>query len=55
MKEIILSSENRKDVTNIKDVYLRGLKFTYVETIIDVLYLSLLKHKVENPKNIDLF
>ncbi len=52
LKEIILSSENRKDVTNIKDVYLRGLKFTYVETIMDVLDLSLLKQKVANPKKI---
>jgi len=52
LKDIILSSENRKDVTNIKDVYLRGLKFTYVETIMDVLDLSLLKQKVANPKKI---
>lgn len=52
LKEIILSSENRKDIASIKDVYLRGLKFTYVETIMDVLDLSLLKQKVANPKKI---
>jgi len=52
LKEIILSSENMKNVTSIKDVYLKGLKFTYVDTIMDVLDLSLLKQKVANPKKI---
>ncbi|HDZ41399.1 MAG TPA: endopeptidase La [Bacteroidetes bacterium] len=52
LKEIILSSGNRKDVNSIKDVYLKGLKFSYVETIMDVLDLSLLKQKVVNPKRI---
>jgi len=52
LKEIILSSENRKNVAIIKDVYLKGLKFTYVDTIMDVLDLSLLKQKVANPKKI---
>jgi len=52
LKEIILSSENKKNVDNIKDVYLKGLKFTYVDTIMDVLDLSLLKQKVTNPRKI---
>ncbi len=52
IKEIILSEENRKDVENIKDIYIRGLKFHYVETIMDALDLSLLKQKVRNPKKI---
>ena len=52
LKEIILSSENKKDVDSIKNVYLKGLKFSYVETIMDVLDLSLLKQKVVNPKRI---
>jgi ATP-dependent Lon protease len=52
LKEILLSSENRKDVENIKDVYLRGLKFSYVETIMDVLRTALLKQKVVNAKRI---
>jgi ATP-dependent Lon protease len=50
IKEIILSEENRKDVENIKEIYIRGLKFHYVETIMGVLELSLLKQKVKNPK-----
>lgn len=52
IKEIIVSEENRKDVENIKEVYIRGLKFHYVETIMGVLELALLNQKVKNPKKI---
>jgi ATP-dependent Lon protease len=52
IKEIILSEENRKDVEDIKELYIRGLKFHYVESIMGVLDLSLLKQKVRNPKKI---
>jgi ATP-dependent Lon protease len=52
IKEIIVSEENRKDVENIKEIYIRGLKFHYVETIMEVLELALLKLKVRNPKKI---
>jgi ATP-dependent Lon protease len=52
IKEIILSEENRKDVEDIKDIYVEGLKFHYVDSIMEVLELSLLKQKVKNPKKI---
>ena len=52
IKEIIISEENRKDVENIKEIYITGLKFHYVETIMGVLELALLKQKVKNPKKI---
>jgi len=52
IKEIIVSEENRKDVEDIKEVYIHGLKFHYVATIMDVLDLSLLHQKVRNPKKI---
>jgi ATP-dependent Lon protease len=52
IKEIIVSEENRKDVEDIKDIYIEGLKFHFVETIMEVLELSLLKQKVKNPKKI---
>jgi ATP-dependent Lon protease len=52
IKEIIISEENRKDVEDIKEIYIRGLKFFYVETIMGVLELALLKQKVKNPKKI---
>lgn len=52
IKEIILSEDNRKDVEDIKEIYIKGLKFCYVDTIMEVLELSLLKQKVKNPKKI---
>jgi ATP-dependent Lon protease len=52
IKEIIISEENRKDVENIKEIYIKGLKFHYVETIMGVLELALLQQKVKNPKKI---
>lgn len=52
IKEIIVSAENRKDVENIKEIYIRGLKFHYVDTIMGVLELALLKQTVKNPKKI---
>jgi ATP-dependent Lon protease len=52
IKEIIISEDNRKDVENINEIYIRGLKFHYVDTIMGVLELALLKQKVKNPKKI---
>jgi ATP-dependent Lon protease len=50
--DIILSSDNKKDIDEIKDVYVKGLNFHYVETITDVLNLALLDEKVEKPLDI---
>ncbi len=52
IKEIVLSEDNRKDVEDIKELYIKGLKFNYVRTIMEALDLSLLKQKVSNPKKI---
>lgn len=52
IKEIILSKENRKDIGEIKDIYLKGLKFHFVDDIQDVLQLALLNQKVKNPKDV---
>jgi ATP-dependent Lon protease len=49
IKEIILSSKNKKDIVEIEKIYLRGLKFHYVDTIEDVLKIALLKERVKNP------
>lgn len=35
--DIVLSSENRKDVDDISEIYLRGLSFHYVGTVLDVI------------------
>jgi len=50
--EIILSVENKKNLEEIKDIYLKGLNFYFVNTIMDVLELALLKTKVEKPLKI---
>lgn len=42
IKEIILCSENRKDIEDIKQEYLKGLKFHYVDTIEEVLEIAIL-------------
>ena len=34
---IVLSEENRKDIEDIKDIYVKGLTFVYVKTIDDVI------------------
>lgn len=52
IKEIIVSEENKKDVEDINEIYIKGLKFHYVDTIMEVLDLSLLRQKVKNPKKI---
>ncbi len=50
IKEIILSEENRKDIAEIKDIYIKGLTFHYVDNIMQVLNLALLDEKVDKPQ-----
>ncbi|HPM09338.1 MAG TPA: endopeptidase La, partial [Paludibacter sp.] len=40
--DIILSKENEKDIEEIKAVYLKGLRFHYVQDIMEVLNFALL-------------
>ncbi|MCB0762222.1 MAG: endopeptidase La [Flavobacteriales bacterium] len=49
IKEIILSERNRKDIEDINERYLKGLKFHFVTEMIEVIQLALLKEKVVNP------
>ena len=37
IKTIVLSSENERDIKEIKDIYIKGLTFKYVDTMEDVL------------------
>lgn len=53
IKEIVLSGLNRKDVEDINEKYVRGLRFTYADTIMDVINHVLLRKKVENARIID--
>ncbi len=50
IKEIILSSDNKKDISQIKDIYLSGLKFHFVDEIMEVLKYALLKQKVRERR-----
>ncbi|MCA1757531.1 MAG: endopeptidase La [Bacteroidales bacterium] len=52
MKEVILSSGNRKNVEAIDESYLKGLKFQYADTIMDVLGMALLRERVLHPRKI---
>jgi len=53
IREIVLSEQNRKDVEEIKVKYVRGLKFRYVDTIMDVLDHVLLRQKVADARAIE--
>lgn len=47
IKEIILSRKNEKDILDINPRYLKGLKFHYVDEMIEVVDKALLKEKVD--------
>ncbi|HYC85408.1 MAG TPA: endopeptidase La [Chryseosolibacter sp.] len=49
IKEIVLSSKNRRDIEEIEKHYVKGLVFHYVDTVDEVLKVALLKEKVTSP------
>ncbi|MCI2229687.1 endopeptidase La [Polaribacter sp. MSW13] len=53
IKEIILCEDNRKDILEIKESYLKGLTFHYVTDMKQVIDIALTKQKVKNPKKLD--
>ena len=52
IKEIILCEENRRDVEEIKEEYLKGLTFHYVKEMEEVIKLAILDEKVKNPRKL---
>ena len=52
VKEIILCEENRKDVEEIKDEYLKGLTFHYVKEMKEVIDIAILNEKVRDDKQL---
>ena len=46
IKEIILCEENRKNIEEITEIYLKGLTFYYVRDIKEVLSIALTNEKV---------
>ncbi|MCD7972754.1 MAG: endopeptidase La [Candidatus Azobacteroides sp.] len=49
IREIILSEHNRKNIEEIKEIYFKGLKFYFVNDILEVVEIALLKDKVKDP------
>ena len=49
IKHIVLCQDNKKDIDEIPEVYLNGVTFHYVNTVMDVLDFALLSEKVANP------
>ncbi len=49
INHIILSVDNRKDIEQIDEKYLKGLSFSYVKEMNEVIQLALLKSKVKSP------
>ena len=52
--EIILSKSNEKDIIEINEDYIKGLKFHYVSEMKDVIDYALSKEKVKNALDISL-
>lgn len=49
IKEIILCEDNRKDIEEIREDYLTGLTFDYVDSMMDVIKIALTDKEVKNP------
>ena len=52
IKHIILSTKNRKDIEEIREDYLEGLEFHYVDRMMEVIDHALSDELVENAKNL---
>ncbi len=52
--DIVLSEKNKSDIDEIKQIYIKGLKFHFVKTMDEVLKIALLDEKVEKPAKIGL-
>ncbi|MCK9181047.1 MAG: endopeptidase La, partial [Bacteroides sp.] len=49
IKEIILSAQNKKNIEEIQEIYLKGLTFHYVENVKEVFDLAITDEVVANP------
>ncbi len=52
--DIVMCQENEKDINEIPEMYLKGVKFHYVENVQDVWNFALTKEVVDNPLNFDI-
>lgn len=53
IKDIILCKANEKDVLEIKEDYIKDLRFHYVTKMAEVIEIALLKEKVKHPKELN--
>ena len=53
INEIILSKQNKKDILEINEKYVKGIIFHYVDTLKEVIDIALLTKKVENAMDIN--
>lgn len=49
IKEIVLSSRNKRDIDEIEKQYIKGLVFHFVDTVEEVVNVALLRDKVKEP------
>jgi ATP-dependent Lon protease len=54
IKEIILCKSNEKDILEIKEDYIKDLKFHYVKEMKELIDLALIKDKVKNPLDLSI-
>jgi ATP-dependent Lon protease len=52
--DILLSKENLKDIEDIQKDYIKGVKFHYLDRMIEVVDIALLKERVKSPLNLNL-
>jgi ATP-dependent Lon protease len=52
IKEIILCRENEKDIKEIREDYLKGLTFHYVDSMMEVIEIALTAQKVKGALNV---
>ncbi len=52
IKEILLCEDNKRDIEEINEDYLKGLTFHYVKEMSDVLHVALTKEKVKHAKTL---
>lgn len=49
IKDVILCSNNKRDINEIDEHYLKGIKVHYVDTVDEVMEIALMKDKVAEP------
>ena len=52
IKDIILCKSNKKDILEIKESYVKDLRFHYVSEMREVIDLALTADKVKNPQDL---